>query len=133
MDAHVTSTDFLAGTKVGLYPPQTRPEPHNEPIETQTVPDSGQVVFERDTPRERFWLAGETQDGRWKTVQAHSKPGDPVDVAAVLSLTRPEDHPVERVIGPRTTADTVQHRRRRSSKKAEPKQPAPRRTSKRKG
>lgn len=103
MNAHVTSTDFLPGTVVGLYPPQTRPEAHHEPIERAEVPESGQVVFEREIARERFWLAGEAPDGRWRTVQCHSKPGDPVNVRAVLELTRPEESEEPPVVGARGT------------------------------
>lgn len=110
MNAHVTSTDFLPGTTVGLYPPQARPEVHSEPIESATVPQDGQIVFERERPYDRYWMAGRAADGRWMTVQCHSKPGEPVDVRERLAQTRPEETVGERVVGARGTL----HRGRRA-------------------
>lgn len=103
MEAHVSSVDFLPGTTVGLYLPQTRPTEQDVPIAVEQVPESGQVVFERAEPYDRFWIAGRDMDGRWKTVQCHSKPGEPVDVRARLELTRPDEDVRERVVGARGT------------------------------
>lgn len=113
MNAHVTSTDFLPGATVGLYPPQSRPEQHQDPIEALEVPADGQVVFEREQPYERYWLAGFDADGRWKTVQSHSKPGEPVNVAEKLALTRPGEDFRAPIVGARGTIHTLQARRRR--------------------
>jgi hypothetical protein len=118
VEAHVSSTDFLPGSTVGLYPPQTRPDEHHEPLATAQVPAGGQVVFERDAPRERYWIAGRDLDGRWKTVQCHSKPGGPVNVRAALELTRREEDSTAPIVGSVGTIHTPAVRRRQAAKKA---------------
>lgn len=118
MDAHVTSTDFLPGTTVGLYPPQTRPAAHQDPMVSAEVPADGQVVFELMAPYQRYFIAGYDVDGRWKMVQCHSKPGDPVNVRAKLAEQVTGEEFQEPVVGARGTMHSVAGRKRQAAKKA---------------
>lgn len=127
MDAHVTSTDFLPGVEVGLFPILQHPSgPGDKPASKAKVPENGQVIFKVDEPGVRYWIAGEDIDGRFKVVQAHAKPGEPVDVRATLAATLPPEpaDAAERIVhGQRTTAN--RRPRPKSTPKAKSTSPAP--------
>jgi hypothetical protein len=109
MVAHVTTTHFLPGVEVGLYPRRPQSVAATEAVQVKTVPDGGQLTFEVDAPAVRYWLAAIDPEGRLRIVQVHSKPGDPVDVRAILSETRPIEPDGYHVRGARGTQNA--HRR----------------------